>query len=102
MAGPSSGQCRAARLRHQRSARQSRVGVPDAATTVRSRAVPKYAGPFWMSTSDAAARIGVTVRTLYRIIDQGEVTAYKVARLIRLRTVEVEAYCGDRRDDSSD
>lgn len=46
----------------------------------------------WQSTSDAAATLGVTVRTLYRLIDQGVVPAYRFGRVIRLRRSEVEAY----------
>lgn len=59
--------------------------------------MPKSGGPGWMSTSDAGACIGVTLRTLYRMIDQGEIAAYKLGRLIRLRTADVDSYCDDRR-----
>jgi len=45
-----------------------------------------------MSTTDASAYLGVNLRTLYRLIDQGQLPAYKLGRLIRLRTAEVEAY----------
>ncbi len=31
----------------------------------------------WLSTAVAAERIGITPRTLYRFIDQGEVPAYR-------------------------
>jgi len=47
-----------------------------------------------MSTAEAAAHLGVKLRTLYRLIDEGE-TAYKLGRLIRLRTAEVEAFGRD-------
>lgn len=46
----------------------------------------------WQSTSDAAGTLGVTVRTLYRLIDQGAVPAYRFGRVIRLRRSEVEAF----------
>ena len=45
-----------------------------------------------MTTAEAAAALGVTIRTLYRLIDEGALPAYKLGRLIRLRTAEVEAY----------
>lgn len=45
-----------------------------------------------MTTAEVAALLGITLRTLYRLIDEGELPAYKMGRLIRLRTAEVEAY----------
>jgi excisionase family DNA binding protein len=46
----------------------------------------------WMSTGEAARRLGVTVRTLYRLIDESELPAYKFGRVIRLQEAEVEAF----------
>jgi len=42
----------------------------------------------WMSTGEAARRLGVTVRTLYRLIDESELPAYKFGRVIRLQRAE--------------
>lgn len=68
-------------------------------TTATVRCVPRSTGEHWMSTAEAAAHLGVKLRTLYRLIDEGEIPAYKLGRLIRLRTAEVEAY---GRDDDGD
>ena len=46
----------------------------------------------WMSTGEAARRLGVTVRTLYRLIDESELPAYKFGRVIRLQEGEVESF----------
>jgi excisionase family DNA binding protein len=46
----------------------------------------------WMSTEAAAAYIGITARTLYRFIDEGQLTAYRFGRVIRLKTADVEEY----------
>jgi excisionase family DNA binding protein len=46
----------------------------------------------WMSTGEAAKRLGVTVRTLYRLIDESQLPAYKFGRVIRLKGSEVEAF----------
>ena len=46
----------------------------------------------WMSTGEAARRLGVTVRTLYRLIDEAELPAYKFGRVIRLQQEEVDAF----------
>lgn len=46
----------------------------------------------WLSTPAAAARLGITARTLYRFIDEGQVPAYKFGRVIRLKQADVDAY----------
>lgn len=39
----------------------------------------------WVSTKQASEFLGVNLRTLYRFIDEGELTAYKFGRVIRLK-----------------
>ena len=46
----------------------------------------------WLSTKEACERLGVTLRTLYRLIDEGGLPAYKMGRLIRLQRAEVDAF----------
>ncbi len=46
----------------------------------------------WLSTAEAAKALGITPRTLYRFIDQGEMPAYRFGRVIRLRRSEVEMF----------
>jgi len=46
----------------------------------------------WLSTKDASARLGVTLRSLYRFIDGGELAAYKFGRVIRLKEEDVERF----------
>ncbi len=46
----------------------------------------------WLSTAEAARRLGVTARTLYRFIDEGQLPAYKFGRVIRLRESDVDAF----------
>lgn len=48
--------------------------------------------PRWLSTNQAADRLGVSLRTLYKFIDEGSVAAYKFGRVIRLRDTEVDAF----------
>ena len=45
-----------------------------------------------MSTADAASRLGITARTLYRFIDEGQLPAYRFGRVIRLKATEVDAF----------
>lgn len=49
-------------------------------------------GPEWMSTGDAARYLGLTVRTVYRFIDDGQLPAYRFGRVIRLKPSDVEAF----------
>ena len=48
--------------------------------------------PRWLSTAEAAKRLGVTPRTLYRFIDSGDLPAYRLGRVIRLQEQDVDAY----------
>jgi excisionase family DNA binding protein len=45
-----------------------------------------------LGTHAAARYLGITTRTLYRMIDEGEVPAYKMGRVLRLQRAELEAY----------
>lgn len=51
----------------------------------------------WMSTKDAARQLGITTRTLYRLIDEGQIPAYKFGRVIRLQEAEVNAFIAGAR-----
>ena len=46
----------------------------------------------WMSTKDAAEHLGVTLRSLYRFIDEGSLAAFKFGRVIRLKADDVDAF----------
>lgn len=46
----------------------------------------------WLSTQEAARRLGITTRTLYRFVDQGELPAYRMGRVIRLQAADVDAF----------
>jgi excisionase family DNA binding protein len=46
----------------------------------------------WLSTQEAARRLGITPRTLYRFIDHGDLPAYRFGRVIRLQAREVDKF----------
>lgn len=46
----------------------------------------------WLSTADAAKALGITPRTLYRFINQGDLPAYRFGRVIRVKQVDVDAF----------
>ena len=49
-------------------------------------------GGEWLGTTEAARYLGVVPRTLYRIIDEGKIPAYKMGRVLRVRRSDIEAY----------
>jgi excisionase family DNA binding protein len=51
----------------------------------------------WLSTKEAARRLGITPRTLYRLIDEGQLPAYKFGRVIRLQQAEVDEFIAEAR-----
>jgi excisionase family DNA binding protein len=46
----------------------------------------------WLSTKEASSRLGVTLRSLYRFVDEGELVAYRFGRVIRLKEEDVDRY----------
>ena len=46
----------------------------------------------WMSTKEAAEHLGVTLRSLYRFIDEGALAAFKFGRVIRLKADDVDTF----------
>jgi excisionase family DNA binding protein len=46
----------------------------------------------WMSTPSVAEYLGVNTRTVYRLIDEGELPAFKFGRVIRLKEADVVAF----------
>ncbi len=46
----------------------------------------------WLSTQEAARRLGITPRTLYRFVDEGSLPAYKMGRVFRLKQSDVDAF----------
>ena len=49
-------------------------------------------GPQWMGTQEAARYLGVTPRTLYRFINDGNLPAFKMGRVIRLRQRDLDDF----------
>ena len=46
----------------------------------------------WLGTTEAAERLGVVPRTLYRMIDEGAIPAYKMGRVIRVTESDLDAF----------
>lgn len=46
----------------------------------------------WLSTKDACERLGITLRTLYRFIDEGRLTAYQMGRVIRIQQGDLDTF----------
>jgi len=54
--------------------------------------VTKSMGQHWMGTTEAARYLGVTHRTLHRLIEDGELRTHKLGRITRLRGEDLDAY----------
>jgi len=46
----------------------------------------------WLSTKECCSRLGVTVRTLYRFIDEGQLAAYQMGRVIRVQEQDLNGF----------
>ena len=46
----------------------------------------------WLPTRTVAGVLGVTPRTVYGLVNDGALPAFKVGRLIRFRAADVDAY----------
>jgi excisionase family DNA binding protein len=46
----------------------------------------------WLGTREACERLGVTLRTLYRFIDEGQLPAYKMGRVIRIQAADIDDF----------
>ena len=46
----------------------------------------------WLGTPEAAERLGITQRTLYRLIDEGQVPAYKMGRVLRVKASDLDLF----------
>ena len=43
----------------------------------------------WLNTKSAAEMLGITPRTLYKLVDQGQVPGYRMGRVIRFRHSDI-------------
>ena len=51
----------------------------------------------WLSTQEASRRLGITTRTLYRFVDQGDLPAYRMGRVIRLKATDIDSFIDSSR-----
>lgn len=46
----------------------------------------------WLSTAEAAKRLGITPRTLYRFMNEGQLAGYRFGRVIRLKATDIDEF----------
>ena len=46
----------------------------------------------WLGSPEAARYLGISQRTLYRLVDDGQLTAYKFGRVMRLKQEDVDKF----------
>ena len=49
-------------------------------------------GDDWLGVPALAKELGVTLRTVYAILDSGDIPSYKIRRVIRIKRADVDAY----------
>ena len=59
--------------------------------------MPKTTGERWLSVPEAAEYLGVGMRTVYKLVDQGLIPAYKLGRVIRIKKEDAEDFLEDHR-----
>ena len=70
------------------------LAAPGERPVLRFPAVTKSTGDQWLGVPTLAEELGVTLRTLYRLLDSGQLPSYRIGRVIRIRRVDVEAFRG--------
>lgn len=58
----------------------------------------KMANGGWLTVQQACRRLSVSRHRLFRMIDQGDLPAYRIGWMIRLRVDDVEAYRREQGD----
>ncbi|NNN12705.1 MAG: helix-turn-helix domain-containing protein [Acidimicrobiaceae bacterium] len=46
----------------------------------------------WLGSKETAEMLGISLRTIYRLVDDGQLPAYQIGRVIRFKRDEVEAF----------
>ena len=51
----------------------------------------------WLGTNRAAEELRVTLRTVYRFLDEGTLPGYRFGRVLRIKAANVEEFMSSRR-----
>lgn len=49
-------------------------------------------GEDWFGVPGAAGYLGVVQRTIYKLVDQGDIPAFKIGRVIRIRRSDLDDF----------
>lgn len=52
----------------------------------------KSTGDDWLGAPTLAKELGITLRTVYAILDSGDIPSYKIRRVIRIKRADVDEY----------
>lgn len=53
----------------------------------------------WLKTTQAAKKLGITPRGLQKLVERGDILAYRIGRVLRFRPSDVETYLDKARTD---
>ncbi len=56
----------------------------------------------WLTAAEACRRLKVSRTTLFRLIDRGELPAYRFGRMIRLQVADIDAFLQHRSGEGGD
>ena len=51
----------------------------------------------WLSTRETCEQLGIPLRTLYRIIDEGQLPCYQLGRVYRIKAEDVQTFLSSAR-----
>jgi excisionase family DNA binding protein len=46
----------------------------------------------WLGSTAACKKLGIQLRTLYRLIDDGQLAAHRMGRVIRIKDSDIDSY----------
>lgn len=54
----------------------------------------------WLRVGDVAKKLGVSEKTVHRLVQRGELVGYKMGRILQFRPLEIEEYLKRIRTDN--
>jgi excisionase family DNA binding protein len=54
--------------------------------------MPDTLDPDWLTTLETARWLGVTQKTVYRLVNDGKLAAFKLGRVVRIRRTDLDAF----------
>lgn len=76
---------------------EHRLARLEAAVARLEQCQPQESAPEWLGTPAAARYLGVRLRTLYGLVDEQGLPAYRVGRAVRIKRSDLDAWLDGQR-----